>query len=76
VAGDLNEVGDIFVHDRETGETLLVSVATDGAPADGWSYGPALSADGRLVVYHSDATNLIDGDTNGISDVFAYGPLP
>ena len=76
VAGDLNEVGDIFVHDRETGETLLVSVATDGAPADGWSYGPALSADGRLVVYHSDATNLIDGDTNGISDVFVYAPLP
>ncbi|MDP2726828.1 MAG: hypothetical protein Q8P59_04735, partial [Dehalococcoidia bacterium] len=45
-----------------------VSVASDGTPAGGST--PAISGDGRYVAFQSDATNLVPGDTNGITDVF------
>lgn len=72
VAGDTNNRNDVFVHDRQTGTTTRVSVATGGAQADGNSVLPAISTDGRFVVFHSTATNLVAGDTNGISDVFVH----
>jgi Tol biopolymer transport system component len=37
-----------------------------------WSHAPALSGDGRLVVFLSEASNLVAGDTNGLLDVFVY----
>jgi Tol biopolymer transport system component len=49
---------DVFVHDRNTGETERVSVATDGAQAEGTSLSPAISADGRYVAFVSDANSL------------------
>ena len=52
------------------GTTRRVSLAPDEAQADGDSYSPALSPDGRLVTFESDATNLVPGDTNGVTDVF------
>jgi subtilisin family serine protease/Tol biopolymer transport system component len=54
---------DVFVHDRVTGTTELVSVAYDGGPADGFSLSPRLSADGRYVGFNSNATNLVEGGT-------------
>jgi hypothetical protein len=72
VAGDTNNRNDVFVHDRQTGTTTRVSVATGGAQADGNSVLPAISTDGRFVAFHSTATNLVAGDTNGISDVFVH----
>ena len=72
VSGDTNSTFDIFVHDRQTGTTERVSVATGGAEATGVSLVPAISADGRFVAFHSDATNLVSGDTNGQSDVFVH----
>ncbi len=72
VAGDGNNVVDMFVHDRMSGETTRVSVASDGtegnAPAAHW---PSLSGDGSVVVFASLATNLVPGDDNGVQDVFA-----
>ena len=47
-----------------------VSVATGGAQGDDVSGLPALSADGRYVVFASAASNLVAGDTNGAVDVF------
>jgi Tol biopolymer transport system component len=47
-----------------------VSVATEGAQANKSSYSAAVSADGRVVAFQSDATNLVPGDTNGVVDVF------
>lgn len=47
-----------YVHDRATGETTLVSVASDGSPANGYSELDAMSPDGRFIVFSSDATNL------------------
>jgi len=47
-----------------------VSRATGGAPADGNSGGPAISADGRFVAFHSDADNLSNEDENSVGNVF------
>ena len=72
VSDDTNAVHDIFVHDRQTGETTRVSVASNGAQGNGGSQNPSLSFDGRYVVFWSGATNLIDGDTNGVWDIFVH----
>jgi len=70
VPGDSNGLLDVFVHDRKTGKTERVSVASDGRQADGLSFTPALSADGRFVAFPSEADDLVPGDTNGMRDVF------
>src|SRR5437773_6921896 len=72
VAGDTNGATDVFVHDRQTGMTERVSVASDGTQANNVSSYPALSADGRFVAFQSDATNLVAGDTTGATDVFVH----
>jgi len=72
VSGDSNGYRDIFVHDRQTGETIRVSVDSDGYESDSGSYIPRISADGRYVVFQSTAANLVDDDTNGESDVFVH----
>jgi uncharacterized membrane protein len=72
VADDTNGVTDVFVHDRRTGETERVSVASDGTQADGRSSTVAVSADGRVVAFLSDATTLVPDDTNGRADVFVH----
>jgi len=72
VAGDTNGATDVFVHDRQTGTTERVSVASGGRQGNGFSAGPVLSADGRFVAFHSTATNLVAGDANGAYDVFVH----
>jgi VCBS repeat-containing protein len=72
VAGDTNGTYDVFVHDRQTGETQRVSVASNGAQGNGESHQPSLSADGRYVAFPSVATTLVAGDTNGTRDVFVH----
>lgn len=64
VNGDDNEYMDIFIHDRDTGITTIVSVASDGKQGDGTSITPSISADGQFVTFSSMASNLIIGDTN------------
>ena len=70
VAGDTNGGGDVFVRDRQTGTTERVSVATGGTQGNASSHIGSMSTDGRYVVFFSDATNLVSGDTNGVPDVF------
>jgi Tol biopolymer transport system component len=72
VAGDNNGAGDVFVHDRVTGETTRVSVDSSGLEGNGESYDPSISSDGRFVAFASSATNLVAGDTNGVADVFVH----
>src|SRR5205809_5350390 len=78
VAGDTNGASDVFVHDRQTGTTERVSVASGGAQGNGNSGGsfavPAPSAAGRFVAFQSAATNLVAGDTNGTTDLFGHDP--
>ena len=72
VAGDTNATRDVFVSDRHAGTTERVSVSSSGAQAEGSSTETALSSDGRFVVFTSEASNLVPGDTNGSSDVFVH----
>jgi Tol biopolymer transport system component len=60
----------VYVRDVHLNVTRLVSVGSRSRPADGPSWSPAISADGRYVVFVSTATNLAPDDRNGSSDVF------
>jgi len=75
VSGDTNGTNDVFVRDRQTGSTERISVGSAGTQANGSSNYPAISADGRLVAFISDAPNLVAGDTNNVADVFVYDRL-
>ena len=72
VAGDTNARRDVFVRDRMTGQTQRVSLGTGGTQANGSSDYPDLSADGRLVSFVSEASNLVPDDTNGADDAFVH----
>lgn len=72
VPGDTNTYRDVFVRDRRDHTTTRVSVATDGVQGNSHSYWPAMSANGRYVVFTSDASNLVAGDTNGTRDVYLH----
>jgi Tol biopolymer transport system component len=60
----------VYRHDRTSGATVLVSVATTGNAGNNVSRDPSVSANGRYVAFASFATDLVDGDTNSMSDVF------
>ena len=67
----------IFVRDTCTGApagcapaVTLASIGLSSNPADGGSISPSISADGRYVTFLSSAMNLVDSDTNGVTDVF------
>lgn len=70
VPRDSNGQADVFVRNLKTGTTQRVNVGTDGRQANGPSFGSAISADGRYVVFASTATNLVLGDNNGWQDIF------
>jgi Tol biopolymer transport system component len=72
VAGDTNDQVEVFVRDRQTGTTELISVASGGTLANNYSYFATLSADGRFVSFTSGASNLVAGDTNDQVDVFVH----
>jgi hypothetical protein len=74
VLGDTNGVGDVFVRDRATGTTRLVSVDIGGTAAGGGD--PSISATGRYVSFSSWASNLVIGDTNEYVDVFVRDLSP
>jgi Tol biopolymer transport system component len=75
VPGDTNGTWDVFIHDRQTGQTSLISVDSDGIPGNDESRFPSVSADGRYVAFESEASNLVPGDTNGARDVFVHDRL-
>lgn len=72
IDGSTSDSRQVFWRDRITGKTTLVSKNADGIEGNANSYGLALSADGLHVVFDSDATNLVVGDTNGVTDVFLW----
>lgn len=72
VAGDTNGAQDIFLYDRQTRASILVSNTADGLPANGLSAYAAVNADGSVVVYESDATNLVPNDNNNATDIFVF----
>jgi hypothetical protein len=70
VTGDTNGRADVFVRSVGSATTLRVSVSTLGVEGNDDSYRGALSDDGRYVAFFSEATNLIDGETTGVGNVF------
>jgi Tol biopolymer transport system component len=72
VAGDTNRRHDVFVHDRETRRTWRASVDSDGRQANDANWTPSISADGRVVAFRSDASNLVANDFNTSSDVYVH----
>jgi uncharacterized repeat protein (TIGR01451 family) len=69
VRGDRNTITDVFRHDRETGETVLISVSSDEQQGDASSHAPAISGDGRFIVFHANSP-LVPEDTNENTDVY------
>jgi Tol biopolymer transport system component len=78
VDDDTNDRGDVFVHDRQTGQTWRVSLSSAGdealgdAPSPFLSFDAAISADGRYVAFASYAFNLVADDTNDVADIFLH----
>jgi Tol biopolymer transport system component len=70
VPGHTDSKGGVFVRDRKAGTTSRVDVSSTGAQGNNDGFGGAMSPDGRYVAFISFATNLVPGDTNGVSDVF------
>lgn len=72
----LGNLSNVFLHDRETGATVLVSHAAGSTftEAAGLSSQPVVSADGRFVAFTSTAADLVSGQVEGNSggDVFLY----
>jgi hypothetical protein len=69
---DTNAGNDVYRRDVLTGTTVLVSAKT-GSDSSGATdgFGAAISADGSRVAFTSNSTDLVGGDTNAVSDVFA-----
>jgi len=85
IPGDTNGALDVFIRDRDAdangtfdepgaGKTSIirVSVGSDGTEGHGESFGPAMSADGRLIAFTSSADNLTADDTNAVPDVLVH----
>ena len=70
IAGDDNNVADVFVWDLAAKTTTRMSVTASGGGSNGPSSHPAISGNGARVAFASDATNLVTKDTNGTTDVF------
>ncbi len=68
---DTNGVADIFLHDRQSGDTTVVNIVL-GGQADDISYDPDISGNGQFITFWSHASNLVGGDTNEVADVFRY----
>ena len=64
VPQDTNTSPDVFVHDREAGETVRISVDSSGAQANHESWSFSMDGRGRFVIFMSLASNLVPGDTN------------
>ena len=77
VSNDTNTVSDIFLYEENSSlqVTRRVSISTSGEEANGPSSTPAISPDGRFIVFMSDASNLVPGDTNGVTDIFLHDVL-
>lgn len=70
VANDTNGFSDAFVRDLKAHRTSRISIDAQGRQQAANSMCPKLSPDGRRVLFSSWSSTLVDGDTNGISDVF------
>ena len=71
---NISQCRNTFLHNLQTGETVLVSREVNGVLPAGYSHiwDIDISGDGRFVAFASDADNLVAGDTNNVADIFVY----
>jgi Tol biopolymer transport system component len=72
VSGDTNGKYDVFVRDLTLHTTTRISITSTGGQSNGDSFKPSMTPDGSKIVFHSAATNLVPGDTNGGVDSFLW----
>jgi Tol biopolymer transport system component len=70
LAGGFNSQWHIYVKNLNTGAVTRVSTTSGGAAANGFSYNPTFSPDGKFIAFESDATNLVSGDNGQYRDIF------
>ncbi len=70
ITDDSNATSDIFIRDLQTNATRRVNLSFNGTQANNFSQSPTISADGRFVVFYSEASNLVSGDSNDEPDIF------
>ncbi len=70
--GEESPVRHVYLRDLTSGTIVRVSRSSRAAPLDGDSTLPAVSGDGRFVVYASNAANLADNDANRSTDIFLF----
>jgi hypothetical protein len=71
-SGDTNSEREVFIYDRNADVLTLISRSLTGGVPNGGSRVATITPDGRYVAYHSAASNLVPGDTNGWLDCFVY----
>ncbi|WP_386065829.1 fibronectin type III domain-containing protein [Tahibacter sp. UC22_41] len=69
-AGDTNGFEDVFLKNRSTNATTMVSTTAAGVPGNGDSTQSMISDDGTRVAFTSLATNFAPDDTNGVADIY------
>ncbi|MDR3572421.1 MAG: hypothetical protein P4L50_01045 [Anaerolineaceae bacterium] len=62
----------VYLRDRQTERTSIVSISSTNKSGNAASYSPNISQDGQWIAFSSDASNLAPGDSNGQSDIFIY----
>lgn len=72
VPDDTNGVSDVFVRDRQTGQTERVSINLTGEQGNNHSFDPSVSSTGRFIAFHTLADNLVDDDANDALDVVVH----
>lgn len=75
VGTDTNESADVFIVDRFNDTVKRASINTAGIEANGPSYMPTMTPDGRYIAFASDSSNLIASDQNGKRDIFVRDTL-
>ena len=70
VSENVNGIRQVYLYDKAKKVTTLVSINDFGLPGNNESFIPYVSTLGLCVAYSSSATNLVNGDTNDVVDVF------
>jgi Tol biopolymer transport system component len=70
VPGDTNSRRDVFLRDRQAGTTVRISVGNTGAESNGHSRAAGVSADGTVIVFLSEASNLTASGSPGLRHVY------
>jgi Tol biopolymer transport system component len=71
VAGATNGLPNVFLYDRQTDTTTLLSFNASGMAGNNRSFAPQFSGDGQTVVFQSWASDLIAQDYNQANDLVA-----